>query len=154
ISWRKRRRIWSVALFTMEVVRGQTLGREVTLALVSEALHQLNPHAVRALDEREAHGRPAWERQRPRLGCHFDVLRLQPGDDTVDIQRPESNMVDGMALTGRRLPALRENPNAAVVDPVNPIFQLAYRSTELVYVPRQRGGRIRCTQVDVMQAEL
>src|SRR5262245_53278113 len=121
---------------------------------MSVALDEFDPDDVNTLDERESHRCTARKRERPRFRRHLDVLRLECRDSVVDVQWTESEVVDGMAGTRRGLTLRCAEPGAAVVDPVNTIFQFTDNPAELIHVPRQRRIRIRSTQMNVVQPEL
>src|SRR2546422_9206958 len=133
------------------------LGRAWPLSAVSPvsvALDELDPNAVNPLDEREPHRYTAWKRERPRLGRHLDVLRLERRDGVVDVQWTESDVVDRVAGARCGFALRREQPDATVVDPVKAILHFADGTAEFIDVPRQRRIRIRSTQVNVVQSEL
>src|SRR5439155_24465326 len=118
------------------------------------ALDELDPDAVNPFDEREPHRYTARKRERPRLGRHLDVLRLEHRDGVVHVQWTESDVVDRVAGARYGFALRREQPDAAVIDPVKAILHFADGAAELVNVPRQRCIRIRSTQVNVVQPEL
>src|SRR5262249_53803291 len=123
------------------------------MALWSSALDELDPDAVNSFDEGEAHRDTTRKRERPRFGSHLDVLHFERRDGIVDILRTKSDVVDRVAGARRGFAFGRENPNAAVIDPINNIFQFADRTAELVHIPCHRRTRIRSTQMNVMQSE-
>src|SRR5215471_16536627 len=124
------------------------------MALWSSALDELDPDAVNPFDEGETHRDTARKRQRPRFSRDLDVLRLERPDGVVDVLRTESDVVDRVAGARRGFTFCCEHPDAAVIDPINKIFQFADRTAELVYIPCHRRTWIRSTQMNVMQSKL
>src|SRR5438128_1246474 len=129
-------------------------GKRDVCSRLSVALDELDADAVNPLDERKPHGYTARKRQRPWLGRHLDVLRLERRDGVVDVQGTESNVVDRVAGARCGFALRGEQPDAAVVHSVKAILHFADSAAELIDVPRQPRIRIRSTQVYVVQSEL